>query len=295
LLCCKLYSAGMKMSAPADPLHNSVSLRRLYPPDTDDVKCLAKHLFPIDYPDSWFHDIVTNDRFYTQAALLGNEMVAMLVAEVKPIAIVNKEDADLLSCQFPPETKVCYLLSIGVSQPYRRRGLARLLLSNLLSHLHASLGSQVKCVYLHVLATNRAAIEFYQGQGFQLHCRLPFYYVIEGRPADACSYALYLNDGCPPESCLQTVARSASLVASCVCSRLLSVTCYCRRCHLMPSCLYSIVRRLGSIMGLSCSDSITNSSSRSCSVSMLLMQLKHRLVYSATGSQGTLSSSTASV
>ena len=40
---------------------------------------------------------------------------------------------------------------------------------------------QVKAVYLHVLATNAAAIKFYEKHHFQKHIFLPYYYHIGGK------------------------------------------------------------------------------------------------------------------
>ena len=40
---------------------------------------------------------------------------------------------------------------------------------------------QVKAVYLHVLATNAAAIKFYEKHYFQKHVFLPYYYHIGGK------------------------------------------------------------------------------------------------------------------
>lgn len=112
----------------------------------------------------------------------------------------------------PPEVKV-YIMTLGVLAPYRRLGIARSLISNLLTHL--SPGSEVTLedptapapkapvaaaksppskaaaaptpprptkkyrvgsVYLHVQTSNEEAREFYKKQGFEEGETLPEYY-----------------------------------------------------------------------------------------------------------------------
>ncbi|CAN7943348.1 unnamed protein product, partial [Ixodes hexagonus] len=83
----------------------------------------------------------------------------------------------------------------------RRNGIATLLLDSLLSHLSSSAqggASACKAVYLHVLASNTCAIQFYERRRFRPHAFLPLYYSVRGAPRDGYSYVLYLNGGHPP-------------------------------------------------------------------------------------------------
>ena len=76
--------------------------------------------------------------------------------------------------------------------------LASLLLDSLLSYLASADRHTCKCVYLHVLTSNTAAIRFYERRNFRMHTFLPYYYSIQGTPRDGYSYVLYVNGGQPP-------------------------------------------------------------------------------------------------
>lgn len=84
------------------------------------------------------------------------------MAEIKPYASVNAEDAEILAKSFSKTADVGYILSLGVAKQYRRNGIASLLLDSLIRYLIAPERKSVKAVFLHVLTTNSAAIMFYE-------------------------------------------------------------------------------------------------------------------------------------
>ena len=182
-------------------LVDKLRLRLLQSDDIATLKVLCNDWFPIKYPDSWYKLIAIDERFYSLAATLEQKIVAILIAEIKPRRQVSKEDFDVLSSSFKPDTKVAYILSLGVHKAYRRQGIASYLLQNFLSSTCAQ-GQlpfqEVKAIYLHVLSTNKAAIQFYEQHKFKLLHSLPSYYVIDGAPRDGCSYVLHINGGKPP-------------------------------------------------------------------------------------------------
>ena len=57
---------------------------------------------------------------------------------------------------------------------------------------------QCKAVYLHVLTSNTAAMQFYKSRCFQQFEFLPLYYAINGVQRDGFSFVLYINGGEPP-------------------------------------------------------------------------------------------------
>ena len=102
----------------------------------------------------------------------------MVVAEIKNADTLPKEDSEILSPAFSRGYKIGYILSLGVVKEFRKQGIASFLLENLIVHLTTSDQYDVKGVYLHVLTTNNAAIQFYEHRGFRPHLFLPYYYAI---------------------------------------------------------------------------------------------------------------------
>ncbi|PIK47436.1 hypothetical protein BSL78_15687 [Apostichopus japonicus] len=183
-------------------VHESVretfKLRLLCPEDVPEVKALCGDWFPVEYPDSWYHDITSDSRFHSLAAVINNEIVGLLVSEVKARARLHREDSTILSSAFPSITQVAYILSLGVVSTFRRLGIATALLTNLLNYLNTHDKLNIKAVYLHVLASNTNAISFYEKHSFRRHEYLPYYYAIRGKGKDGLSYVLYVNGGQPP-------------------------------------------------------------------------------------------------
>ncbi|ESO06678.1 hypothetical protein HELRODRAFT_64313 [Helobdella robusta] len=183
-------------------VQQQIQLRYLCPDDLLEVKQLCADWFPIQYPESWYTDILTNPRFYSLAATINLKIIGMIVSEVKPKIRCNREDSDILAAYYPSNTLVAYILSLGVVKQYRRLGIASLLLDNLLSYLTSEDLNDCKVVYLHVLTTNSIAIRFYEKRNFTIHASLPYYYSIKGKLYDGYSYVLYINDGKPPSTLL---------------------------------------------------------------------------------------------
>jgi len=198
------------------PLVNcmELQLRFLSPQDIDQVKILCRDWFPIEYPDTWYQEITSNPRFFSLAATLNGTIIGLIVAETKELGQLAKEDRSLLASCFRSGTKVGYILSLGVSQQFRKQGIASLLLDQLISHLTSEQYSLVKALYLHVLTTNTQAITFYEHRGFQVHSFLPYYYAIKGKRKDGFTHVLYLNGGHPTWGALDYVKLAAMALCS---------------------------------------------------------------------------------
>nr|CAG4638002.1 EOG090X0BM0 [Chydorus sphaericus] len=179
---------------------NELQLRFLCPSDLDQVhvKELCKEWFPIQYPDQWYRDITSDQRFYSLAAVYQSQLVGLLIAEVKHADMINKEDKGILDSRVYSNCHVGYILSLGVCSSLRRQGVASLLLDSFLTHVTQTENQICKAIYLHVLTMNSAAIRFYEKHYFRLHSFLPYYYSVDGKCKDGFTYVLYINGGHPP-------------------------------------------------------------------------------------------------
>ncbi|NWW96663.1 NAA60 acetyltransferase, partial [Rhynochetos jubatus] len=189
-----------------------VNLRLLCHDDIDTVKQLCGDWFPIEYPDSWYRDITSNKKFFSLAATYRGSIVGMIVAEIKSRTKVHKEDGDILASNFPVDTQVAYILSLGVVKEFRKHGIGSLLLESLKDHISTTAQDHCKAIYLHVLTTNNTAINFYENRDFKQHHYLPYYYSIRGVLKDGFTYVLYINGGHPPWTILYP---SVSLATPC--------------------------------------------------------------------------------
>ena len=70
------------------------------------VKMLCRDWFPIDYPDTWYQEITSNPRFFSLAATLSGSIIGLIVAEIKELSQLAKEDRSLLANCFFSNTKV---------------------------------------------------------------------------------------------------------------------------------------------------------------------------------------------
>ncbi|KAK2714463.1 hypothetical protein QYM36_008871 [Artemia franciscana] len=151
-----------------DGMHLSdVVFRFLSLCDIEEVKALCKLWFPLDYPNTWYNDVLSNPQFFSLAACHSNNIIGLIVAEIKEASRVNEEDSSLLDYGLIYNADVAYILALGVMEEYRRCGIASLLLDTFLRHLTAQEMKKVKVVYLHVLATNDKALRFYEKRNFR--------------------------------------------------------------------------------------------------------------------------------
>ncbi|GMR53443.1 hypothetical protein PMAYCL1PPCAC_23638, partial [Pristionchus mayeri] len=170
--------------------------------------CLAS--FPIQYPDTWYDDVVSGV-LNAMGIFHNDSIVALIVSEYKLVHNCNMEDRGILADEMAP---VVYILSLAVSNEYRRQGLATRLVRSLiqtysvengvgraLDSLHRSRPFQFrhnqlpKAIFLHVLSTNHSAISFYKRHGFELFETLLNYYRLSDGYGDGLTFVLYLNGG----------------------------------------------------------------------------------------------------
>ena len=91
----------------------SFHFRFLNPGDLPEVKRLCREWFPIEYPDTWYTDITSTQKFYSVAAVYRSQIVGLVVAEIKDGHTLPKEDSEILASTFDKSSKIGYILSLG--------------------------------------------------------------------------------------------------------------------------------------------------------------------------------------
>ena len=66
------------------------------------MKAQFQEWFPIDYPDAWYNDVTSNSKFYSVAAVFHGRIIGMVVAEIKDLDRLPKEDSDIVGSGFCP-------------------------------------------------------------------------------------------------------------------------------------------------------------------------------------------------
>ena len=171
----------------------SLTLRFLRPGDQSEVKSLCERWFPLEYSPSWYDEIVDEENYFALAAChcLTERIIGLLVARLVPLRTSSHYDQKILCRSFLAEGTACYILVLGVADAHRRQGVAALLLE----HLSEYVDRHPTCfaIYLHVLQSNRSAIEFYRSQRFQCRQHLRRFYAIEKEFFDAFCFVRYVH------------------------------------------------------------------------------------------------------
>jgi len=91
---------------------------------------------------------------------------------------------------------LAYILTLGVIDGFRRRGLAQELLRRSIDYVNKE-WPFVKAVYLHVVTYNTAAIYLYESMQFLQIERFPSFYRLHGKMYDSFLYAHYMHGAGP--------------------------------------------------------------------------------------------------
>lgn len=105
-------------------------------------------------------------------------------------------DENIYSYSFFERTKfnkVCYILTIGILDEYRKQGIASKLLSKVINY--AKSNPKCGCVYLHVIDYNKEAMLFYEKNNFISLRYIEGFYTINSKPYNAYLYIYYVNGG----------------------------------------------------------------------------------------------------
>ena len=173
--------------------HSSFSFRFLRPGDQSEVKSLCEQWFPLEYSPTWYDEITVDEKYFALAAFdrPTKRIIGLLVALLVPLKTSSHYDQTILSRSFFSNGTMCYVLVLGVLNDFRRQGLASLLLQQLYHNVDRY--SNCHAIYLHVLHSNRSAIEFYRSQQFQCHQHLRRFYTIKNELFDAFCFVRYFH------------------------------------------------------------------------------------------------------
>lgn len=186
---------------------HSLRYRPLHPEDYAEMMELHSEWFPVVYHDS-FYQKSTNGEIFTLAATTrterdegtdNDEIIGMVTMSTKcehhanDIKHVLGDDCAVL-CE--GSGSLAYILTLGVVDECRRKGIARRLLKRLISQVEQM--PHVQALYLHVVPYNGAAVHLYESMGFLRVATFETFYQIHGQPYGSYLYALYLNGARPP-------------------------------------------------------------------------------------------------
>lgn len=168
--------------------------------DIPEVKNLQLELFPIQYSDSLYESV--NKTIYSIGAYLYHEwyeegLEPLLVGLILFRIIRNESNEFLRYSYFLQETHSAYVITIGVLEELRGRGIAKSLINK---SLEICRNAEPRPLYisLHVAEYNNEAIPFYEKLGFELKQKIDSHYMIEGEFYGAFLYIYYFQEAKKP-------------------------------------------------------------------------------------------------
>lgn len=191
---------------------------------------LHNSIFPIRFEPAFFSHLATG-RFQTLGAYRGGVLIGMVVWDIVPSWRADRHDGPLFSrligSGVRPHDLALYIMTLGVRQGQRGKGLGRALLDACLCAARAQ--PCCVCAYLHVIVWNKIAIDMYESSGFLRLNTLVGYYSadsfvvptnIDGADADAHTFVLYMHGSVPPVSfaLLRSCKLACSILATVLCT-----------------------------------------------------------------------------
>lgn len=192
----------------------TIIYRPIRPSDLEVLEQIHAALFPIRYERDFFVNVVNGHGIVSWAAvdvsrLDGRTEEVIGFVTTRLILAKESEIDDLLSFDASrKDPALVYILTLGVVEQYRNLGIAKALVREVIKY--ASGIMNCKAVYLHVIAYNQPAIQFYQKMLFKLVRRLPMFYYINGQHYDSYLFVYYINGGRSPCSPIGIVAVVAA-------------------------------------------------------------------------------------
>lgn len=173
-----------------DPLIDldRLSLMHVTRQNINTLRSLNGVLFPITYSETFYTHLQTPS---------DDRIVKIILYDTSPIGVVyfrreaistsdtgNNDVAHLDSLAQDPYSHQCYLVSLGVTAPFRGLGVGRRILGWVEMHCRKAWSGQVSSIVLHVQESNTKAVQFYLRNGFEKVCQVKDYYAkVDGRDA----------------------------------------------------------------------------------------------------------------
>lgn len=193
--------------------------RPLQSSDMDEMIALHQEWFPVSY-DKDFYNMSVSGSLYSLVAVVPPEnadsteeenILGMITistyCEHHKEAISHVLGADCeQSCRQSradgaeegrASGSLAYILTLGIAENFRRRGLAKELIQRSVAHVEKNL-PMVQAVFLHVVTYNTAAIQLYESSQFLRIEYFPHFYFLHGKHYDSYLYAQYLHGARPP-------------------------------------------------------------------------------------------------
>lgn len=166
-----------------------VYLRRGSPDDVPTIVELQTVLFPVRYANSFYENLFKPRHYIIVACSIDtNEIVGVVSARL--------ERCERLVDTFNPfgsEKWLGYIMTIGVAEVYRCRGIGSRLLQTIIKLLESDPECVIR-VRLHVLSSNLTAQRFYTGLGFEKGARMRDHYTINGQLHDADEFSCAIGE-----------------------------------------------------------------------------------------------------
>jgi ribosomal protein S18 acetylase RimI-like enzyme len=155
-------------------------------------------------PDSTFtDDDIDEEKFDCTKE---HRIAACIVGAKVELGVLPPNLRQLLVPQPHIHSKLFYIMTLGTADDYRGMGLASYLV---LQCIQQEIENDQSCgtLYLHVLDTNYAAIQFYEKLGFYCVRLIPNYYTIDGKLRHCYLYAKYFHGNTGHLTLLDMVKR----------------------------------------------------------------------------------------
>lgn len=175
--------------------------------DLDEVISLHKEWFPVKYPDSLFGSIgISTNSIGAYLNITEFRKPPLLIGIILFTISENLDNSQLSLTYFMQKTNSAYIISVGVIEELRGRGIASTLIQKCKEFCEKS-ALRPLFISLHVTVYNTQAIPLYEKIGFKRKARLQDHYIVNRVKYDSYLYMIYINNASEPILSLQNLIR----------------------------------------------------------------------------------------